>query len=319
MATEMSRQIVTPGQAGGGWGRFFAVVRRSGQFPWIPVIFLAPLFIFGIFGPWMYPHNPHTIDLSQALQPPGFAGGRWSYFLGTDQMGRDLLSLIMEGARASLVVAFFGVVFSGIVGIGLGSIAGYFGGKIDSIIMRIVDAWMAIPNLFLVLMLVAVMRQVHLTGLVPIIIALAVTMWVPYAAIARGEILKTRQTDYVRLARVTGCGNGRIMVRHIWPNVTNSLVVVATVQLGTAVMAEAGMSFLGVGVQPPSTAWGLLISQSMTYMQSAWWVPTFAGIAITITVLGANLLGDWLRDTLDPTLRRTARRGDEKAEVTCDE
>jgi peptide/nickel transport system permease protein len=276
--------------------------------------------VFGIFGPWIYPHDPRAINLDIALQPPGFApGGDWSYLLGTDQMGRDLLSVIIQGARASLLVAFFGVIIAGIVGVFIGSIAGYFAGKVDAIVMRVVDAFMAIPNLFLVLMLVAVMRQLKMTGLVPIIVAIAVTMWVPYAVVARGEILSTRQADYVRLARVTGCSNTRILLRHIWPNVTNSLIVVTTAQLGTAVMAEAGMSFLGVGVQPPGTAWGLLISQSVSYMASAWWVPTFAGIAITMTVLGANLLGDWLRDALDPTLRRSAKPRKRELEVSCDE
>jgi peptide/nickel transport system permease protein len=307
VARDESLSVPLRGSSPGRPRRVTAALRGARHLPWLPILFLCPLFIWGIFGPWLYPHDPTQIDLSRALQPPGFAGGDWSYFLGTDQMGRDLLSQLMLGARASLLVALFGVVFSGIVGIGLGSLAGYFGGKADSFIMRIVDAWMAIPNTFLVLMLVAVMRQLHITGLLPIIIAIAVTMWVPYAVVARGETLKTRQADYVRLARVTGCKNKRIMVRHVWPNVTNSLIVITTAQLGAAIMAEAGMSFLGVGVQPPSTAWGLLIAQSISYMSSAWWVPTFAGICITITVLGANLLGDWLRDTLDPTLRRTGK------------
>lgn len=284
------------------------------------MVLLAPLVIFGIFGPLIYPHDPRLIDLDRALQPPAFvSGGEWSYFLGTDQMGRDLLSVIIQGARASLLVAIFGVVIAGIVGVTIGSISGYFGSKVDALVMRVVDAQLAIPNLFMVLMLVAVMRQLDMTGLVPIIVALAVTLWVPYAVVARGEILTVRKTDYVRLARVTGCSNRRVLFRHVWPNVTNSLIVVTTAQVGMAVMAEAGMSFLGVGVQPPDTAWGLLISQSTQYMSSAWWVPTFAGIAITMTVLGANLLGDWLRDTLDPTLRRSARRTRKPVEQTSDE
>jgi len=297
-----------------------SVARWVLKLPWLPIVLLAPLFIFGIFGPWMYPHDPQLIDLNRALQPPGFVpGGEWSYFLGTDQMGRDLLSVIIQGARASLLVAVFGVIISGIVGVLIGSLSGYFGGKVDAIIMRVVDAQLAIPNLFMVLMLVAVMRQLQMTGLIPIIVAIAVTMWVPYAAVARGEILSVKETDYVRLAKVTGCSNRRILFKHIWPNITNSLIVVTTAQLGTAVMAESGMSFLGIGVQPPNTAWGLLITQSVPYMSSAWWVPTFAGIAITITVLGANLLGDWLRDTLDPTLRRSAKPRKRPGEPVCDE
>jgi peptide/nickel transport system permease protein len=315
--------IAIPAPSGGGVsGRISASLKWLRRVPWLPIIFLHPLVIWGIFGLWLYPHDPTAMDLSKTFVPPAFAGGTWSYFLGTDRLGHDLLSQLILGARASLLVSISAVVFSGIVGIGIGSLAGFFGGKLDAFIMRIVDGWMAIPNMFLVLMFVAVMRQLKMTSLVPIVIALTITLWIPYAVVARGETLKTRQADFVRLARVTGCRNSRIMLRHVWPNVTNSLIVITTAQLGQAIMAEAGMSFLGVGVQPPNTAWGLIISNSVRDMARAWWVPTFAGLCITATVLGANLLGDWLRDTLDPTLRhvgkvpkRVLRRGTREVEA----
>jgi peptide/nickel transport system permease protein len=270
-----------------------------------PVILLAPMVIWGIFGPWLYPHDPKAVDLAIALSPPSWLpGGVPSYFLGTDQLGRDLLTRLIQGARSSLLVGVFGVLLAGILGSSLGIIAGYFGGKIDNIIMRIVDTWMAIPGIFFMLLLVILMRQVGIVGLVPIIIAISLTMWVGYTRVVRGETLSQKQRDYVTLAKVTGSSSYRVMSKHILPNVVNTIVVMATTQLGGAIMMEAGMSFLGVGIQPPGTAWGLLISDSSTYLSSAWWIPTFAGLLITITILGANLFGDWARDTLDPRTRQ---------------
>jgi peptide/nickel transport system permease protein len=277
--------------------------------PVFPLLLLMPLIIFGIFGPLLYPHDPSTPNLTMTLRPPGWLpGGDWSYFLGTDQLGRDLFSRIIEGARASLLVGIFGVFFSGIIGVSLGLISGYFGGKTDNVIMRIVDTWMAIPGVFFMLMLVAVLRVAGVQGLLPIIFSISVSMWVPYARMVRGETLSLKQREFVALAKVTGCKNSRIIRKHIFPGVINTIVVMATTQLGGAIMAEAGLSFLGVGVQPPNTAWGLLISESGTYMSSAWWIPTFAGLAITMTVLGSNLFGDWLRDALDPRTRQTLKQ-----------
>jgi len=277
--------------------------------PVIPVLCLAPLFVFGIFGPLLYLHNPSIPDLSIALQVPAWQdGGNWAYPLGTDQLGRDLLSRLIAGARTSLIVAIFGVVFSGLIGVTLGLISGFIGGKIDNLIMRIVDIWMAIPQIFFMLMLVAILRQSGTTGLSVIIISIAVTMWVPYARMVRGETLSLKTRDYIALARVTGLSSSRIMIKHLFPGVMNTVVVMATTQLGGAIMAEAGLSFLGVGVQPPDTAWGLMISESNKYLTSGvWWIPTFAGVLITLTILGSNLFGDWLRDALDPRTRQSLK------------
>ena len=207
-----------------------------------------------------------------------------------------------------MIVALFGVLFSGLIGIILGMIAGYVGGWADSVIMRIVDTWMAIPGIFFMLLLVAVLRRAGITGLAPIIISIAFNMWVPYARMVRGETLSLKQRDFISLAKVTGDSNTRIMFKHIFPNVLNTIVVMATTQLGGAIMAEAGMSFLGVGVQPPNTAWGLMIAESNKYITAGvWWIPTFAGVLITITILGSNLFGDWLRDTLDPRTRQSMK------------
>jgi len=281
------------------------LLRWFKKVPLIPVLLLSPLLVWGIFGPLLYPQPPDFMDLSRALQPPAWLpGGTMTNCLGTDQLGRDLLSRLMAGARTSLLVAVFGVLISGFIGVAVGMISGYFGGKTDQVIMRIVDTWMAIPGVFFMLLFVALMRQIGIQGLTPIILSISITMWVGYARMTRGEVLSIKQREYVAMATVIGCSNFRILTRHIFPGIVNTVVVIATTQIGGAIMAEAGMSFLGVGVQPPDTAWGSLISESSTYMGSAWWIPTFAGLAITVTILGANLFGDWLRDALDPVQRQ---------------
>lgn len=279
------------------------------KLPVLPLILLAPLLVFGILGPLIYPHDPHAVNFPIALQPPAWqAGGDWSYVLGTDQMGRDLLTRLIEGAKASLLVGLFGVLLSNFIGMVIGLIAGYFGGKADQVTMRLVDTWMAVPGIFFTLLFVAVMRQAGIRGLTPIIIAIALTMWPMATRMVRAEVLSLKQRDYVALAKVTGSSNFRILRKHIFPNVLNTMVVLTSVGLGGAIMMESGLSFLGVGVQPPQTAWGTLIAGSITYMYSAWWIPTFAGLAITMTILGANLFGDWLRDALDPRTRQSIIR-----------
>jgi peptide/nickel transport system permease protein len=278
-----------------------AVYRLLRQFPIVPVLLLLPVIVCGIFGPLFYPHDPTAMNLSMSLRPPGWAsGGDWSYFLGTDNMGRDLLSRLIEGARISLMVAVFGVCIAGFFGVAMGMIAGYFEGKVDNVIMRIVDTQMSIPAILLIILLAAVLGG----GLATIIIAVSLVFWTTYARVIRGETLSIKQRDFVALAKVTGCKDGRILRKHIFPNLFNTVMVLATLQLGRAIIIEAGITFLGLGIQPPATAWGLIISDGRIYMSTAWWVPTFAGIAIMITVLGANLFGDWLRDKLDPRLRQ---------------
>lgn len=280
---------------------FAGVLRVVGQLPVVPIVLLLPVVVCGIFGPLFYPHDPTVMKLSSALEPPAWvAGGDWSFLLGTDSMGRDLLSRLIEGARISLLVAVFGVGLAGIFGVAMGMIAGYFEGKIDNVIMRIVDTQMSIPAILLIILLAAVLGA----GLATIIISVSLVFWTTYARVIRGETLSIKQRDFVALAKVTGCGHARILRKHILPNIINTVMVLATLQLGRAIIIEAGITFLGLGIQPPATAWGLIISDGRIYMSTAWWVPTFAGIAIMITVLGANLLGDWLRDKLDPKLRQ---------------
>ena len=271
------------------------------QWPIVPVALLLPVIVCGIFGPAFYPHDPTAMQLSATLRPPGWLpGGDWSYFLGTDNIGRDLLSRLIEGARISLVVAVFGVGIAGIFGVAMGMIAGYFGGKIDHLIMRVVDIQMSIPAILLIILLASVIGG----GLVTIVISVSIIFWTTYARVVRGETLSLKERDFVALAKVTGCGSARILAVHIFPNLINTVLVLASLQLGRAILVEAGITFLGLGIQPPATAWGLIISDGRIYMSTAWWIPTFAGMAIMITVLGTNLFGDWLRDKLDPKLRQ---------------
>jgi peptide/nickel transport system permease protein len=282
------------------------IFRWTKRAPIIYILFISPLILFGVFGPLLYTHDPHLIDLSRSLLPPAWMdGGNRSFILGTDQLGRDLFSRIVEGARSSLVVALSSVIFSGLIGISIGIISGFLGGRIDNLLMRITDAWMAIPPIFFLLMLVVSMRQIGIQGLSVIIVGITLTMWVPYAQIVRGETLSLKEQDFVVMARVTGCGTFRILTKHILPNVLNTIVIISTGMLGGAIMAEAGATFLGVGIQPPNTAWGMLIAESSTYISSTWWIPTFSGLAITLTILGFNLLGDWLRDVMDPRTSRS--------------
>jgi len=277
------------------------VLHAVRKLPVVPILLLLPVVVCGIFGPLFYPHDPTVMKLSMALNPPAWvSGGDWSYFLGTDHMGRDLLSRLIEGARASLIVAVFGVGFAGIFGVAMGMIAGYLEGTIDNLIMRIVDTQMSIPAILLIILLAAVLGG----GLVTIIISVSLVFWTTYARVVRGETLSIKQRDFVALAKVRGCRNIRILRKHIFPNLVNTVMVLATLQLGRAIIIEASITFLGLGIQPPATAWGLVISDGRIYMSTAWWIPTFAGGAIMITVLGANLLGDWLRDKLDPRLRQ---------------
>lgn len=227
-------------------------------------------------------------------------GGEWSHFLGTDQMGRDLLSRLIEGARVSLIVSIVGVGLAGLLGISLGMIAGYFEGNIDNIIMRIVDMMMSIPPILMAILLAASLGS----GMTTIILSIMVIFWTGYARVIRGETLSIKQRDFVTLALVTGCGRLRILMKHIFPNLVNTAVVLATLQLGRAIITEASITFLGLGLQPPASAWGLIISEGRMYLSTAWWIPTFAGLAIMMTVLGSNITGDWLRDVLDPKLKR---------------
>ncbi len=268
--------------------------------PYIPIILLLPIVLFGLLAPLFYTHDPVTMNPSSSLKPPFLFGGDTQYFLGTDHLGRDVYSKIVAGARASLIAAAAGVFFAGIIGIFLGMAAGYFGGWIDEVIMRIVDIQMSIPVILLTILISAALGG----GLFTVTICIALVFWTQYARVIRGETLSIREREFVALARIAGCGPGRMLVRHILPNLVSTSTVVASLQLGRAIIIEASITFLGLGIQPPQTAWGLMMAEGRMYLSTAWWLPTFAGVAIVITVLGANMMGDWVRDRLDPKLRQ---------------
>ena len=227
-------------------------------------------------------------------------GGRGTYLLGTDKLGRDILSRIIFGSRISLVVAIIAIFVSGTIGTTLGVAAGYFGGWVDAVIMRFVDISLSIPVILMALVLVAALGA----SFISIIAVLIIFLWAQYARQSRGETLSVRVQDFVSRAKVSGASNPRIMLKHIFPNVFNSLVVLATLQVGFVIILESTLSFLGAGIPRPTPAWGLMVADGRELLVAAWWVALFPGIAILLVVMSMNLLGDWLRDRLDPTQRQ---------------
>ncbi len=282
---------------GGFDGRRRGALRRL---PLVPILLLAPLVVFGVLGKAIQPHSTSSFDLETTLTPPVFLhGGSWSHVLGSDPLGRDVFSLLISGARASLIISLAGVALAGAIGVLAGVVAGHVGGAVDEFIMRVVDMQLAVPPILLALLLAGALGG----GLRTLIATIAVSFWPTYARIVRGETIGLMQRDFVQLAVVAGASRFRIARRHLLPNMLSSIVVIATLQLGGAVGVESALSFLGLGVQAPNTSWGLMIADGRGYLDTAWWVATFPGVAIALTVLGANLLGDWLRDALDPMLR----------------
>ena len=274
---------------------------RLRSYPLIPASVLLVLLIFpAITADWLAPHDPVHGSVKDRRQPPVFFGGTWKYPLGTDRIGRDILSRIMYGARVSLSISLVGIFVGGIIGASLGMLAGYFGGWIDTIIMRLVDISLALPAILLALVLAAATGPSFQT----IIVVVAFVLWALYARQVRGEVLSIRERDFVARARVAGASQLRVMVRHILPNVTNTIIVLATLQVGSVIILEAALSFLGLGIPRPTPAWGIMVADGRQLIVSAWWISFFPGLAITLTVFSLNLLGDWLRDRLDPKLKQ---------------
>lgn len=245
------------------------------------------------------PLDPLRRNLSLKLLPPAWLeGGNPRYLLGTDSQGRDLFSRIVFGARTSLSVGLAAVALSSLIGLALGLLAGMASGRIDTLIMRVIDAMLAIPTMLFML----VVTLVAGSGLLPLVVVIAATNWVGCARIVRADVLGVKEMDYVAAARASGAGPVGLVLRHILPNILSSFVVVSTLNVGTVILAESALSFLGFGIQPPEISWGQMLSEGRQYLATSWWVATFPGIAITLTVLGVILLGDWLRDHLDPRL-----------------
>lgn len=262
--------------------------------------FLALFLVAGIVGP-IVARDPTHIDLAHSLLPPAFVGGGdWAFPLGTDVLGRDVLSRLLGGARISLVVALSVVFLSGGFGLLVAMLSGYLGGRIDSVLMRATDAALAFPFILLAIVIAGIFGA----STKNVIIILTLAGWPSYARVLRSEVLSLKAHDFVTMAMVMGGGPAWIIRRHLIPNVTSSLLVLATLQVGLAILGEGAMSFLGIGVPPPAPSWGGMLADAQDYLTTAWWLPTFPGIALSLTVLSSNLLGDWLRTRNDPTRYR---------------
>jgi len=272
------------------------------QAPKFSTITLLIFLICGVFGTLIAPHDPNQTSFLHSLTPPFWMkGGSISFPLGTDHLGRDIFSRLIVGAGVSLEVGIMTVVFSGLLGALIATLGGYLGGKIDTLLMRLVDMVLSMPFLVLAVTLAAIVGASKYN----LIIILAGVAWAWYARVLRAEVLKIKEGDFIRLAIVAGCSKTRIMLRHIFPNIVNSLVVLATLNLGVVIIAEASLSFLGLGIPPPASAWGSMISEGRNYISQAWWLSVWPGVAIFFVVLSFNLLGDWLRVRLDPKFRQT--------------
>jgi peptide/nickel transport system permease protein len=273
-----------------------------GDLPVIPTLILVVIALVAIFANQLAPHNPEIGTLTARFKPPFWqTGGSMKYLLGTDQLGRDVLSRLIFGARVSMVVGIMAVLVAGVVGTALGILSGYLGGWVDQVIMRVTDTWLALPALTFAIFLAAIVGP----SMWNIVIILGITYWTRYARVIRGEVLSLREREFVRLAIVAGCSKWTIMTRHILPNVINSAIVLGSLMLGVVIITEATLSFLGVGVPPPQPAWGLMLSDGKQgLMVGYWWLTVFPGCCIMLMVLAANLIGDWLRIKLDPQLRQ---------------
>jgi peptide/nickel transport system permease protein len=269
--------------------------------PWICAFVIAAMILMAIFAPLPAPHSPIDQTLRDKLLPPVWLeGGTTKYILGTDAFGRDILSRLIYGARVSLIVAALALTAGGGVGLVIGIVAGYMGGIVETILMRVVDAAFTFPAILFALLLAVTMGQ----GLGTLVIAISLLLWASFARIIRGEVLALKQRDFVALAKVRGCSDLRIMLTHILPNVFNTFMVLVTLNIGVVIIAEAALSFLGAGIPPPTPTWGLMVSEGRGRIAEAWWVSLIPGLAITALVLSVNLFGDWLRDQLDPRLRQ---------------
>src|SRR5437870_7198109 len=276
--------------------------RWLGDLPLIPTSILLLLVLTAVFANVLAPYDP-TLPVAGAkiYAPPAWMeGGNTATLLGTDFQGRDVLSRLIYGARVSLLVGVTGTAVAGGIGLLLGVIAGYLGGWVDQAVMRLTDAWLALPFLMFAIFLAALLGA----GVLYIVIVFGFVYWTRYARVIRGEVLSLREREFVRLAQVAGVSTPRIILRHILPNVLNTWMVLASLTVGVVIVTEASLSFLGVGVPPPTPAWGLMLSEARsTLMAGYWWLTVFPGVCISGVVLAANLFGDWLRIRLDPQRR----------------
>ena len=278
----------------GGLHRLHPFLR--GWQAWLGIAILAGVALLAIFASALAPYNPEAIDILNRLKPPSAASG---HLLGTDEVGRDILSRLLYGGRISLFVGLTTIALGGIAGSALGVIAGYHGGRLDSLIMRVVDVQLAFPSLLLAIAILAVLGS----SVANVILVLSVASWATFCRVARAQTLALRQTEFIEASRTIGASNRTILLRHIVPNIVGPLFVVASFGLAANILNEASLSFLGVGVPPTVPTWGGMLGTGREYLRLAWWVATFPGLALMATVFGINILGDRIRDYLDPRTR----------------
>lgn len=266
----------------------------------IAMMVLGLWVVAAVASPLLAPQDPNAQSLTARLRPPAWnAGGSLGYPLGTDQLGRDILSRIIYGSRTSLIVGLTVVAVASTLGTVLGLVAGYYGGRVETVIMRGVDLFLAFPFFILALALMAVLGA----SLVNVVLVLGLTGWVPYARMARAETLGLKEREFVQAAVVLGASHRRIIVRQIVPNLLTSVMVLGTLEVATAIVAEAGLTFLGLGIPPSTPTWGQMLESGRQYIFTSWWLTTIPGLTIFVVVLAINIVGDWLRDTWDPRLR----------------
>jgi peptide/nickel transport system permease protein len=275
-------------------------VRRRRWLPLLALVFMTGLIVMAVGAPWLAPHDPERQSLRVRLTAPTLEGadGR-AHPLGTDHLGRDILSRVIYGARVSLVIGFAAVAVGSLVGASLGILAGFRGGWIDSVIMTLADAQLAFPFVLLAIGIIAVIGPSFPT----LIVVIGLSGWVGYARVLRSQVIVLRSREFVDAIHALGGSVARIVLKHILPNVVSSLIVIATLELARAVVLEATLSFLGLGIQPPTPSWGGMIQEGREYLDTAWWISTFPGLVLMSMSLVVSRAGDWLRDVLDPTLR----------------
>jgi peptide/nickel transport system permease protein len=274
-----------------------AVGSRLKRLPLMPIFMLVAVVMAALSADFLAPHNPIVGSLQDQYHPPAWmSGGDSTYLLGTDHLGRDILSRILFGARVSLIISLASIALGGSLGTFLGLVSGHFSGWVDEVIMRLVDMQLSLPTILVAL----VVLVVYGSGFPVLVLLIGLWLWPSYARLVRGEILRIRNYDYVALARVAGCSTWRILFVHELPGVYSTLIVMATLQAGWVILLEGSLSFLGVGVPPPTPTWGSMIAEGRGVIATEWWISFFPGLAMLLTVLSLNLLGDWLRDVLDP-------------------
>lgn len=281
------------------WRSLWRSLRRAHR-AMAGIVILSLVVVMAVAAPVLAPADPTDMSLLDRLKPPGFVDSDGHvHYLGTDQLGRDLLSRLIYGARISLLVGISAVLIGGCLGLALGLIAGYYGRWPDDLIMRLAEIQLAFPSILLYIAVLAVLGP----GLLNVIGILGFTGWVVYARIARGQVLSVREEEFIQAARAIGCSDARIILRHVLPNIFAAIIVIGSFAVASNIIAEASLSFLGLGVPPSIPAWGSMLAEAREYIRTAWWPVTFPGLAIMLTVLSINAIGDWLRDYLDPRLK----------------